>query len=47
MLRLARLDDAVPAAVAVSPLAVWTNTPVEKLKGGTVVPKEPAESVTL
>jgi hypothetical protein len=33
MLRLARLDDAVPAAVAVSPLAVSTNTPVPKLKG--------------
>jgi hypothetical protein len=31
MSKLAKLEDAVPTAVVVSPLAVSSNTPVEKL----------------
>ena len=46
MLRLARLEDAAPSAVAISPLAVSTNIPVEKLNGPRLVEKEANEFVT-
>jgi hypothetical protein len=46
ILRLARLEDAAPFSVEVSPLAVSVNTPVMKLKGPRVVEKEANEFVT-